>query len=189
MTIWPGKITSVSMARWRAAVPLAAAVLAAAACSSTASTTPAQTSTAGTSPAQTSPAAAATSPSPGAAAAALAAGTSKFGGIITGAGGRSVYLFEKDKGTTSSCYGACAAAWPPVLVTGTPVAGTGVNSSLLGTAKRTDGSTQLTYGGFLLYYFTGDSKPGDVSGEGSQAFGAGWDLVSPAGKKIEKSGS
>jgi len=179
MTIWSGKITSVSMARWRAAVPLAAAVLAAAACSSTASTTPTQASTAG----------AATSPSASAAAAALTAGTSTLGAIITGAGGRAVYLFEKDKGTASSCYGACAAAWPPVLVTGTPVAGTGVNASLLGTAKRTAGSMQLTYGGFLLYYFAGDSKPGDVSGEGSQAFGAGWDLVSPAGKKVEKPGS
>ncbi len=189
MTIWSGKITSVSMARWRAAVPLAAAVLAAAACSSTASTTPTRASTAGTSPAQASPAGAATSPSVSAAAAALTVGTSTFGAIITGAGGRAVYLFEKDKGTASSCYGACAAAWPPVLVTGTPVAGTGVNASLLGTAKRTAGSMQLTYGGFLLYYFAGDSKPGDVSGEGSQAFGAGWDLVSPAGKKVEKPGS
>jgi predicted lipoprotein with Yx(FWY)xxD motif len=100
-----------------------------------------------------------------------------------------VYLFEKDTTTTSTCYGACAGGWPPVLTTGSPVAGSGVKASLLGTAKRTDGAIQVTYAGHLLYYFAGDQQPGAITGEGSQAFGAGWDLVAPSGKKVEKAGA
>jgi predicted lipoprotein with Yx(FWY)xxD motif len=119
----------------------------------------------------------------------ITTGHSSFGAIVAGTNGRAVYLFEKDAGTTSSCYGACAAAWPPVLTTGTPVATSGVKPALLGTVRRSDGTTQVTYAGHPLYYFAGDSAAGDVSGEGSQSFGAGWDLLTPAGKKIEKSGS
>ena len=99
-----------------------------------------------------------------------------------------MYLFEKDTGTTSSCYGACAAAWPPVVTVGSPVVGSGATASLLGTVKRTDGSTQVTYAGHPLYYFSGDQKAGDINGVGSQAFGAGWDLIAPGGKKVEKPG-
>jgi predicted lipoprotein with Yx(FWY)xxD motif len=119
----------------------------------------------------------------------ITTGHSSFGPIVTGANGRAVYLFEKDAGTTSSCYGACAAAWPPVLTTGAPVAATGVTAGLLGTVRRSDGTMQVTYAGHPLYYFAGDSAAGDVSGEGSDSFGAGWDLLTPAGKKIEKPGS
>jgi predicted lipoprotein with Yx(FWY)xxD motif len=116
-------------------------------------------------------------------------GKSSLGTILTDKTGRSLYLFEKDAGSKSACYGACAQGWPPLLTTGTPVAGTGANGVLLGTVKRTDGTIQVTYAGHPLYYFVTDQKPGDISGEGSQAFGAGWDLVSPAGKKVEKSGA
>jgi predicted lipoprotein with Yx(FWY)xxD motif len=119
----------------------------------------------------------------------LKTGHASLGAVLTDSAGRSVYLFEKDTTTTSTCYGACAGGWPPVLTTGSPVAGSGVMASLLGTAKRTDGTTQVTYAGHLLYYFAGDQKPGDITGEGSQAFGAGWDLIAPSGKKIEKSGA
>jgi predicted lipoprotein with Yx(FWY)xxD motif len=189
MSGWSGKGTLAGVVRWRAVVPLAAGVLAAAACSSSGSSTSAQAG-ASTSPASSGPAqTAGASPSAsGSAATTITAGSSKFGPVIT-AGGRVVYLFEKDKGTVSACYGACAAAWPPVLATSAPAAGNGVTGSLLGTARRSDGTTQVTYGGFLLYYFSGDSSLGDVSGEGVQAFGGGWDLVSPAGKKVEKPGS
>jgi predicted lipoprotein with Yx(FWY)xxD motif len=60
--------------------------------------------------------------------------------------------------------------------------------SLLGKSMRSDGGTQVTYNGHPLYYFAGDSRPGDVTGEGNTSFGAGWDLVSPAGAKIEAPG-
>jgi predicted lipoprotein with Yx(FWY)xxD motif len=116
-------------------------------------------------------------------------GTSSLGAILTDATGRTLYLFEKDAGAKPTCYGACAQGWPPLLTTGTPAAGAGVTTSLLGTVKRTDGTVQVTYAGHPLYYFVADTKPGDTSGEGTQAFGAGWDLVSPAGKKVEKPGS
>ena len=184
MSIRPGSKVNMSKAGWRAAALVSAALIAAA-CGSSAGTTAAQHS------ASSAPAYGATAPSSAAASGAavtLAAGTSKFGAVIT-AGGRAVYLFEKDSGTTSACSGACLTGWPPVLATGTPAAGTRVKASLLGTAKRSDGSMQVTYGGHLLYYFAGDTRAGDVNGEGSQAFGGGWDLVSPAGAKVEKPGS
>ena len=185
MSTRPGNRANRSRAGWRAAVPLAAAALAAAACSSSVSTTAAQH---GASSAPAHGATALSSPAASGTAVTLTAGTSKFGAVIS-AGGRAVYLFEKDAGTASACSGACVAAWPPVLTSGTPAAGTGIKAALLGTAKRSDGTTQVTYGGHLLYYFTGDTTAGDANGEGSQAFGGGWDLVSPAGQKVEKPGS
>jgi predicted lipoprotein with Yx(FWY)xxD motif len=100
-----------------------------------------------------------------------------------------VYLFEKDTGTASWCYGACACAWPPVLTAGSPVAGSGATASLLGATTRSDGTLQVTYAGDPLYYFAGDQRPGDITGEGSQAFGAGWDLIAPGGAKAQKPGA
>jgi len=159
--------------RWAVVVPAAAAVaVVAAGCGSGGG---------GGTHASGSPGAA-----PGAASVMVKAFRSKLGVILTDAKGRAVYLFEKDTGPRSSCYGACATAWPPLL--GHPVAGSGVTGALLGTVRRANGSSQVTYAGHPLYYFASDQQPGDISGEGSQAFGGGWDLVSPAGKKVEKPG-
>ncbi len=109
--------------------------------------------------------------------------------ILTDGKGRAVYLFEKDTGTKPSCYAACATAWPPLLAThGQPVGASGARAALLGTVRRTNGTIQVTYAGHPLYYFSAEQQPGDISGEGSQAFGGGWDLVSPAGTKVEKHG-
>jgi predicted lipoprotein with Yx(FWY)xxD motif len=174
--------------QWGIALPTAAAiVIAMAACSSSGSST----SSSGTSntTAASQPAAASSAAASSGSAITIQKGTSTFGAIITDGQNRAVYLFEKDSGTTSACYGPCAQAWPPVLTAGAPVAGTGAQASLLGTAQRTDGTMQVTYAGHPLYYFAGDQQPGQVTGEGSQAFGAGWDLLSPAGAKIEKPGS
>ena len=99
--------------------------------------------------------------------------------------GRALYLFEADKGTTSTCTGACAAAWPPVTVSGMPMAGGGVSQSLLGTTKRADGTEQVTYNGHPLYYFAADTGAGMVKGQGSKAFGAGWYVVDAKGSKID----
>jgi predicted lipoprotein with Yx(FWY)xxD motif len=170
-------------------MPLAAVVtLLAAACSSgSSSAAPGSGATSGTPAA--GHAQAGSSASASAAAATVKAGSSSLGVILTDGAGRAVYLFEKDTGAASTCYGACAGLWPPVLTAGSPVTGGGVTASLLGTAKRTDGTIQVTYAGHLLYYFAGDQKPGDITGEGSQTFGAGWDLVAPSGKKVEKGGA
>ena len=121
-----------------------------------------------------------------ASAAAVTVGHTPLGSIVTDGAGLTVYLFEKDTGTTSSCYGACATAWPPVLATSTqPGAGNGANQAMLGTTMRTDGKTQLTYAGHPLYHFAGDHNPGDSTGQGSHAFGAGWYVITPAGQKID----
>ena len=104
-----------------------------------------------------------------------------LGTVLTDGKGVTVYLFEKDTGTKSTCYGACAAAWPPVLTTSTPEAGTGAKTALLGTAKRTGGGLQVTYAGHPLYYFVQSTKPGQVNGQGVNAFGAHWDAVRPSG--------
>jgi predicted lipoprotein with Yx(FWY)xxD motif len=114
---------------------------------------------------------------------------SSLGQILVDGNGKTLYLFEADTSTQSTCSGACAQAWPPVTTTGAPKAAGSASQSLLGTTTRSDGTTQVTYSGHPLYYFSGDAKPGDTNGEGSTAFGAGWDVLSPTGAKIEKSGS
>jgi predicted lipoprotein with Yx(FWY)xxD motif len=114
---------------------------------------------------------------------------SGLGKILVDTKGRTLYLFEKDQGTTSSCYGACAGGWPPYTTNGARRAGAGVSASLLGTTTRTDGKTEVTYHGHPLYYFAGDRKPGDSNGEGLKAFGAEWYVLSAAGNKVEKEGS
>jgi predicted lipoprotein with Yx(FWY)xxD motif len=114
---------------------------------------------------------------------------SSLGQILVDANGRTLYLFEADTTTASTCSGACAQAWPPLTTNGAPKAAGSATQSLLGTTSRSDGTTQVTYNGHPLYRFVNDTKPGDTSGEGSTAFGAGWDVLSPAGDKIEKAGA
>lgn len=168
---------------------LAAAVVAAAGCSSSSSSSGSTQPAAPASSANGGYGAASSSAPASAAAAMVKTGTSSLGAIVTDAAGRALYLFEKDAGGKSACDGACAQGWPPLLTTGTPAGGPGASTSLLGTVKRADGTVQVTYAGHPLYYFVQDTKPGDIAGEGVQAFGAGWDLISPAGKKIEKPGA
>ena len=98
--------------------------------------------------------------------------------------GRTLYLFEADKGTMSNCDGACASAWPPLTTSGKPTAGTGVVASKLGTAKRADGTTGVTYAGHPLYTYAGDGAPGQTAGEGLTDYGAPWYALSVAGKTV-----
>jgi predicted lipoprotein with Yx(FWY)xxD motif len=107
-----------------------------------------------------------------------------IGTVLVDAQGRTIYLFQKDAGTKSACFGACAVAWPPVRAAGKPTAGSGLTASLLGTTKRSDGKPQVTYNGHPLYLFQGDKQPGDTNGQGVNAFGAGWFVLSPAGNEI-----
>ena len=104
-----------------------------------------------------------------------------LGQILVGANGKTVYVFLADKGMTSTCNGSCAQNWPPVTTTGTPHAAGGVSQALLGTTKRADGATQVTYHGHPLYYFIADTGPGMANGEGLNAFGALWEVVNAAG--------
>jgi predicted lipoprotein with Yx(FWY)xxD motif len=113
-------------------------------------------------------------------------GTS-LGRILVDGRGHTLYLFEKDKLGMSGCYGACATAWPPLIASGRPRAKPGIKASLLGRVKRRDGRWQVTYNRHPLYTFVQDTRKGQTSGEGVDAFGAEWYAVSPAGTKIEKS--
>jgi predicted lipoprotein with Yx(FWY)xxD motif len=117
--------------------------------------------------------------------ASVAARATGLGQILVDSRGLSLYLFEADRGTTSACYGACAQYWPPLLTHGSPFSTGNIAASLLGTASRMDGTTQVTFAGHPLYFYAGDRKPGDTTGEGINAFGGGWDVLSPNGSKIE----
>jgi predicted lipoprotein with Yx(FWY)xxD motif len=99
---------------------------------------------------------------------------------------RTLYLFEKDKGPTSTCYGACASAWPPLPAGAQGARATGVPAAKLAATKRTDGKAEVTYGGHPLYTYAGDAKPGDVQGQGLDQFGAEWYAVAPNGRKIDE---
>jgi predicted lipoprotein with Yx(FWY)xxD motif len=116
--------------------------------------------------------------------------SNKLGKILVNGSAQTLYLFEKDKNGKSACSGQCAKFWPPLLTKGKPVAGSGVKASLLGTTKRSDGTTQVTYNKHPLYRFLNDkNKPGNTKGEGVDAFGAEWYVLGANGKKIEKEGS
>jgi predicted lipoprotein with Yx(FWY)xxD motif len=115
------------------------------------------------------------------------AADTKLGKVLVGLEGRTLYLFSKDDKTGKSmCTGACATAWPPVLTLGKPVAGAGVKADLLGTIKRDDGMTQVTYNKHPLYYYAKDQKAGDVNGHGVKDFGGEWYAVTPEGKKAKQ---
>ena len=170
--------------------PLAAALLAGACSSGTSSTAGTK---ANVSPVAAAPHSAAShgaaphSAAPGSSAASstvigtASASGSKF--LISGTG-HAIYLWAKDGKNSSACTGACASAWPPVPATGKVTAVGGAVSSDLGTITRSDGTKQVTYDGHPLYYFAGDSGPGQASGQGSDSFGAKWWLVSPSGADV-----
>jgi len=111
--------------------------------------------------------------------------TGSLGTFLVDGKGRALYLWEADHGSTSTCTGACAQAWPPLTITGPPKASGAVRGSLLGTTKRADGSREVTYAGHPLYLFAGDSRAGQTTGQGSTAFGAPWWVVTPAGKALQ----
>ncbi len=109
----------------------------------------------------------------------------KLGKVIVDSDGFTLYDFHKDKGTTSSCYGGCANVWPPLTTTGKPQAGEGVSASKLGTTKRKDGTTQVTFAGHPLYTYTADSKPGEANGNDFSSFGGQWYALLPSGAEAE----
>jgi predicted lipoprotein with Yx(FWY)xxD motif len=117
-------------------------------------------------------------------AATVSATTTSLGTILVDGSGRTLYLFAKDQPNQSACAGACAAAWPVDQSSGTPKAGSGVTASMLGTIKRSDNTTQVTYNQHPLYYFQGDSGAGQHNGQGVDAFGAKWFVVNPAGGAV-----
>jgi predicted lipoprotein with Yx(FWY)xxD motif len=112
------------------------------------------------------------------------ASVGSLGKILVDAQGHTLYLFRKDAGTKSACFGACASAWPPLRAAGKPTVGSGANASMIGTTPRSDGKPQVTYNGHPLYLYAADQNPGDATGQGLEAFGAAWFTVSPAGNQV-----
>jgi predicted lipoprotein with Yx(FWY)xxD motif len=110
------------------------------------------------------------------------ADNAKFGKILVGSNGHTLYLFEKDQGTTSACLAACAANWPALTATGTPSVGAGITASKVSTASG-QLPDQVVYNGHLLYFFARDAAAGDVNGVSI----AGWYPVGADGNKIDKS--
>jgi predicted lipoprotein with Yx(FWY)xxD motif len=109
----------------------------------------------------------------------------KLGMVLVDSKGFVLYDFHKDKGTTSSCYGACEQGWPPLLTEGEPKPSNGANASTLGTTERKDGTTQVTYNGHPLYTFAGDNKPGEANGNDISAFGGEWYALKGNGEEPE----
>lgn len=107
--------------------------------------------------------------------------SSPVGEILTDGSGRTLYMFTQDSENESACYDDCAEAWPPLVVSGEPAGGSGVEASLLGTTERENGDQQVTYAGMPLYYFASDESSGDITG---QAVEDVWWVVSPSGDPI-----
>jgi predicted lipoprotein with Yx(FWY)xxD motif len=110
----------------------------------------------------------------------------KLGPILANAKGHTLYLFKKDRNGTSACSGSCASFWPPLLAQAKPTAGPGVNTLLLGTTRRSNGSLQVTYNKHPLYTYVPDTRAGQTNGEGILAFGAKWYAVSARGTAVVK---
>lgn len=109
--------------------------------------------------------------------------SSEYGPVIADRKGEAFYLFDKEQGKKSKCYGDCATAWPPLLTKGTPRAGKGAKQKLLGTTKRRSGRLQVTYAGHPLYYYK-DDTPGNILCQNVDEFGGLWLVVKPSGKPV-----
>jgi predicted lipoprotein with Yx(FWY)xxD motif len=176
----------------KAVAGTALAVLAMTGCAS--SSKPAASGAAATGTAA-SGAAASGAPASGAAAgsvtspAVVATADGAMGTFLTDGAGRTLYLWLGDPSSTSMCTGQCAKYWPPLLTAGAPTASGMATSNMLSTSKRADGTTQVTYAGHPVYYFSGDKAAGATGGQGKNAFGYLWWVVSPAGAGITSGGS
>ncbi len=105
----------------------------------------------------------------------------EFGEILVGPNGHTLYLFEKDQGTTTACTGGCASVWPALSAAGEPTSGAGVDAAKLSTVEG-QVPNHVAYNGHLLYFFARDTSPGEVNGIDVEA----WFPVNPAGDKVER---
>jgi len=114
--------------------------------------------------------------------------STKAGMILTDSRGFTLFEFTKDKKGQDACVkiNGCQEFWPPLLVSGTPTGGTGVNSALLGTTTISAGMTQVTYAGHPLYLYTGDKNPEETSYIGVKAFSGKWYALTAKGKAVKK---
>ena len=111
-------------------------------------------------------------------------GDSEFGRMLFNSKKQAIYIFERDTKNKSNCYGDCAVAWPPVFTKGTPQAGKGVKSSLLGTLERRDGRRQVTYAEKPLYYYVNEG-PGEVKCHNVNLNGGFWWVIGADGERLQ----
>ncbi len=110
--------------------------------------------------------------------------SSEHGQFLTDQDGMTLYAFRPDAQGASTCYDDCATNWPPVTVESAdalPTLGMGLDQALLGTIERDDGTLQVTYNGWPLYYYLGDMEAGVTNGQG---LGSNWFVVDAAGAMI-----
>ena len=119
-----------------------------------------------------------------AAGAAISLRQTSLGKTLVGANGRTLYLFEGDKKDVSTLSAAGQAIWPRFTSNVRPMALNGAVSSEIGTIQGSGGTPQITYNGHPLYYFVGDRKGGETTGEGLNEFGARWYVLSSAGAAV-----
>jgi predicted lipoprotein with Yx(FWY)xxD motif len=110
--------------------------------------------------------------------------STNLGRVLVDSHKRTLYMLTADGRNSSTCSGACASNWPPAAAPAKPKVATALKQSKLKVIKRSDGKRQLAYAGHPLYRFVGDSKPGDVKGEGVNAFGGMWYVLGKSGSAI-----
>ncbi|MFC0506227.1 hypothetical protein [Micromonospora costi] len=104
-----------------------------------------------------------------------------IGTYVADGKGMTLYRFDKDtaKPSKSSCNGDCTRTWPPLLIRSPgQIYPSGINPKLIGYVERADGTCQVTIGGWPVYRFAKDTKPGDINGQG---VGGTWFAISPTG--------
>jgi predicted lipoprotein with Yx(FWY)xxD motif len=109
--------------------------------------------------------------------------SSAYGKILFDGNGRALYAFTKDPRRRSVCAGACAKAWPPFVVASRARAGLGAKAAMIGTTRRADGRTQVTYNGRPLYYYVGDPV-GQVRCQNVSEFGGLWLVMRANGRLV-----
>jgi predicted lipoprotein with Yx(FWY)xxD motif len=106
-----------------------------------------------------------------------------LGSVLVDGEGRTLYAFTKDKEASGSCDAECIAVWPALTSPAPATAGRGVKKALLREAKQSGGAVHVTYGDWPLYYYVGDTAPGDVNGQGLDGE---WFAVAPDGKLVRR---
>ena len=116
----------------------------------------------------------------------IVSASSRYGPIVVDAAGHTLYLFDAEASGSPQCYGACAAAWPPLLTSVEPLAGGGLSPDLAGSVLRSDGARQVTYNRHPLYLYIGDREPGEIRCQAAVEYGGGWWVLDSAGNQISR---
>jgi len=112
----------------------------------------------------------------------------KYGRVLVTSSGKTLYLLTADTATTLACNTGCTALWRPLMTKGKPRAGKGVSAKKLGTVKR-GSKLQVTYDGHPLYRYVGDTRSGQMNGEGIASYGGTWYVLSASGSAVSHASS